>query len=369
MAEFEKTIIAPTDEGVKRFRLTPVTDEEYAGVKGVQIVDRTRMDTKANERFAHIVDVGRELFAGSNLLTDPNLPEGERDYRKITGIDLELLNQFHKITSPANPDDPWRMEKRTDPRIEDNNDKRRIFDPSFFANWNDPDGPKEHIDLTVQAAPIVLDHIVGNLKDTAEVKQKWAVEAITELKSLDVNLLKAATSLHDTGRLITHDFYRTGSIGDSMLKEIGIRQDLLDMMPSESVMLTKPKEVDDEGNLETHDQAMDRVMTSLPAPAVLTRVLDEFGKRAPGTNRLYQPKDYGRWDRYKWADGYVNRTDSNFPSFQAFAQRFIHIHVNNVPLYFQSMAVWVEEVSNVTLEDVTQNLDKQLSSTLETIKK
>ena len=97
---------------------------------------------------------------------------------------------------------------------------------------------------------------------------------------------------------------------------MGIRPDIIDAMPSETIMLvTKGMKKDTKEALYAQyrkqaspqnqtDQLVSKKFRKLPnltmrsmimglsPQAVITRIADEFGKRLPGTERLYQPSHY-----------------------------------------------------------------------------
>jgi hypothetical protein len=112
--------------------------------------------------------------------------------------------------------------------------------------------------------------------------------------------------------------------------------DLIATMPDERVMLTpmpdrdkvrmclaKAKGIDPNGVPVNELQAgikeqsiadMESVVESLTPEQVIMRIADEFGKRAPGTNRLYSQADYNSWDRSKWLAGYQSKAPTGRPS-------------------------------------------------------
>lgn len=280
---------------------------------------RILVDTEAQERFNRIVEVGKQIFADSALV-DSSKP--------ITQEDLDKIATFHKDVAPTNPDNLFRVEKG-DRSLE----RGEIADNIPFGNWEQPGGPLEHIRLATQAA-----------EDVAR---------LLNIEGVDPMRVAAAAALHDEGREVTHLFYTNEVIGRAMLNKIGVRRDVSDIMPSESVMLTPT------------DQSMDDAISNLPPESVIVRIADEFGKRFPGTNRIYQPEDYDAWDRQKWADSYTNRPPSGRLSDNWWREQR-QLHVDNVPRYFKALDHWVQGATKGTLslKDVTVRLDQELSPQL-----
>jgi len=276
------------------------------------------VDPKAEGRYAFIVEQGKSQFADSALV-DPN--------RKITEGDLALITAFHKMVSPLNPDNPYGNAVAPQNPL----DLPQISDTSTYGNWEAPGGPLEHIELATLAAKFLVE--------------KLAIPGIDPLHAA------AAAALHDEGRGITHLFYTNETIGKRMLQQIGIRADLTQVMPSEDVMLIPL------------DEDMDAAIERLSPETVIIRIADEFGKRATGTNRLYQPEDYDTWDRQRWADGYTNRPQSGRPS-DAWWRTQRQLHVDNVPRYFQALDTWTQKHAGISLKELTGQLQDTLGPSL-----
>lgn len=290
-------------------------------------------DPEAQVRFDDVVGFGREIFKQSGLI-DTHL--------EISVDDLNKIAQFHKSVSPVNPEHPWRPVKEERPIARD---------PSFFSNWEAPGGPLEHIELASEAARIITDNLQSHLKHDDQLNDPLLRGIAHDIRDISPLHAAAAASLHDEGREVTHLFYTNEQIGRTLLKRVGIRDDLLKVLPDEKVMLTP------------RDKDMSEVIHDLPPEAVIVRIADEFGKRFPGSNRLYQPDDYTAWDREKWAEGYISKPSANRPS-DTFMRENMQLHVDNVPRYFEALDEWVRSISTLTLEDITRVLNTSLVPSL-----
>lgn len=296
-------------------------------------------DEPAAQRYEFIAKAGAKIFAGSNLT---------QEGIQVTDTDIELIHKFHEQVSPANPEHPWRVQKQEDLSWEDG----QIVDPSYFANWEDPGGPLEHIRLCSKASTVILDELRKNLKDKKDVREEWQQETIEESENIDPRLLSAAGLLHDEGREITHIFLRNDLVGRRLLRRMGIRNDIISILPEESVMQTPPEE------------DMNRTIQRLQATAVIIRIADEFGKRFPSANRLYQPEDFNAGDRDTWAKNYTERAQSGWASDRKM-RKMMQRHVDNVPRYFEALDNWIQAVSTTTLKDITTRINDKLAPELE----
>src|SRR3989344_7112623 len=296
------------------------------------------VDIEAGQRYRFVAETGQLLFKNSALTNSS---------KEITLDELVLIDEFHRAVSPVNTDRPWRaqQEQRSIARGE-------IVDPSTYGNWEAPGGPHEHIHLATRAAEIITNEIQKHLKNPDELQTDW--EKTTQEKVKGTNSLHAAAAagLHDEGREITHIFYSNELIGTSLLRRMGVRQDIIDVLPSKSVMLT------------LEDQSMDEVIRGLIPEAVILRIADEFGKRAPGKNRLFQLSDDDEKNQEAWAQRYINRPLSGRPSDKRMREN-IALHNKNARRYFEALDNWLKAVSNITLNDLARILNKQLAPTLE----
>ncbi len=326
------------------------------------------VDKELGERYEKIARIGRDILEGSPILMresdralgghDLAQAIADRDSR-LREDDVTLVKRFLDDPDVSPALSRWRQSKREIPfGIGD------LVDESTYGNWSSPGGPREHIFLAMDAASIL-----------AEV--------------FDINRHKMAivAGLHDVGRLHTHTFYVNDLIGAALLRRMGVWQDLIETMPDEQVMLTptpdreavktalakaKNTSVDDVSSHELQatieDQAdddMETVIDNLTPEQVIMRIADEFGKRAPGTNRLYSPADYNAWDRSKWLAGYQSKAPSGRPS-DAWWRTQQKLHVDNVPRYFKALDTWVRKHSSdkLNLESISQMLNDRLAPQL-----
>ena len=287
-----------------------------------------KVDPEMAERYQEIIDHATDLFRNTTLL-DSSQQVGEKDVELI----LSLFSKF----------DPQATGWRTDSEYNDFKRKNAWYlqDGSTFGNWGEPGGPMEHINLSVQSVSHIFEILKGNLKPDLNLQIKQ------EFEQINPSQLEAIMAFHDIGRLFTHTFFTTGVIGDRLLKSLRIRGDIIQNLPTEKVMLTPM------------DEDMDIVIQNLGVIAVIARLADEFGKRAPGTNRLYMPEDYNMWDRQKWADGYTKKQITGRPS-DSFFRKNVQLHVDNVPRYFESLDRWVQKISTLTLEQLIQKLQERI---------
>jgi hypothetical protein len=287
-------------------------------------------DPEAKRRYDYVVGVGKDLFTESGLV----IPG-----RQITEGDLKLIHNFHDAVAPTNPANPWRLQREERPVAKD---------PSFYANWELPGGPLEHINLAQASAGKITEILQANLRK--KPKRNFS-RIINLIRIIDPYFVAAGAGLHDEGREVTHTYYTNEKIGEILLTKMGIRPDLIGIMPDEQIMLTPP------------DKDMNMVINRLSPEEVIVRLADEFGKRVPGTNRLYNPKDYSAWDRKKWMNGYLNKPDSGRPS-ERWMRRQMPLHVENVPRYFGALDKWVQSVSDLSLEQLVTMSNTELAPTL-----
>lgn len=301
---------------------------------------RVLIDEEAGERYKYVVENGKNIFTGSSLL-DPSQP--------ITDTDLDLIATFHKTVSPQNPNHPWRLTKE-----ERSIEQGQIADPSTFGNWESVGGPLEHIQLAGKAGFEISKILKDHLKPEEEITEEWAKKAFEHIVRLDPHRIAAAASLHDEGREVTHLFYTNDLIGRRMLERIGIRNDIVGIMPDEVVMQVP------------QDESMIEYMQKMEPEAVMVRIADEFGKRKAGTNRLTMPNDFDAETQKKWGENYINRPYSGRPS-DKWIREHLALHNANAPRYFEAMDEWVQGVSTLTLNELTEQLNTILSPTLSPI--
>lgn len=299
------------------------------------------LDKEANDRYEYVIGVGKKIFTDSALLDSS---------KSITRSDLDLVSQFHKIVSPVNPDNPWNVTKN-----EKAIDSSQITDPSTFNNWEEPGGPLEHINLASEAASIVLEELKSHLRPLDEKDEVWVKEAVASIESLDTNHVSAAAALHDEGREVTHLFYTNELIGRRLLQRIGIREDITAVLPDEEVMQVPL------------DQSMDEYMQNLSAEAIIVRIADEFGKRKGNTDQLFQPSDFDQEEQEKWAETYLKKPYSGRPS-DRWGRQHLALHNANAHRYFLAMDKWVQTVSSLDLNDLTNKINSVLSPTLKPLK-
>lgn len=295
-------------------------------------------DPELRDRFSDIVEVGQRIF-GQSALVEMS--------REVTAPDLIRIGEFLGECSPIRTG--WRLEKGTH-SIESRLSSRKYVDWSTFGNWADPGGPLESFHLASESSALILDLLRSNPRAGSD--SDYVDTTISKLSETNPDLLRAAGLLHDSGRLLTHLFLTNEKLGDLLLKKIGIRDDIVSILPQENVMQIE----------STED--MDDVLNGLDPRAVIIRIADEFGKRYPGSNRLYQPSDYDSWNRQEWARNYVNRPKTGRASDRVMRKR-MPLHVNNVPRYFAALDNWVRGISTIDgLDEIASTLNAQLSPVL-----
>lgn len=294
-------------------------------------------DPEAGDRYLFIAEKAGETFSGSALLDNS---------KKVTEQDLELIKQFHQKVSPVNPEHPWRLTTE-----QKSLDKGEIIDVSTFANWEMPGGPLEHIHLAMEAAKFVTEELKQSLKPEDEIKEDWAKTQLKVFDKLDPYLVAASAGLHDEGREVTHEFWTNDLIGNRLAKRIGLRRDIVDMMPKEEVMFTPP------------DKSMDQVFGDMPTAAVIIRIADEFGKRKPGTNRTLIRSDYDPKQQIEWGERYKQRPFSGRPSDRKMKEN-MDLHNANAPRYFEAIDNWLRAITTYDLQTLSQRISAELSPKL-----
>lgn len=289
------------------------------------------VDKPAQERFRFVIEKGKEIFANSALVNPST---------RIGGEDIELIAEFHKEVAPTNPSNSWRLQKEDRP-IEK--------DPSFFSNWEAPGGPLEHITLASKAAEIITRALQEHARFFDESTKES--ETVEKLKQVDPLHAAAAAALHDEGREVTHIFYTTDLIGRAELRRIGVRKDLLDVLPNEDIYWLSPE--DD----------MNFAIAALSLEEIIIRIADDYGKRKAGTNRLKQRADFTQENQEKWAASYVNRPDAGRPSDRLMRSK-MPLHTQNTQRYLDALSKWINSVSTLTIDDITKILHEELSPTL-----
>lgn len=270
-------------------------------------------DPEAQQRFNFIVSTGKDILSSTALL-DPS--------KKITQEDLDKIDAFHREISPANPKRPWRLERGKSP------------DPSFFRNWEMPGGPLEHMRLAGLSARIIASTIKEHSKGQIDI---------------DPFLVSAAAALHDEGREITHVLYTNELIGTALLKKIGIRQDIIDLLPDETILWTK--------------ENIDDLISKLSPETIIVRLSDELGKRKEGTNRLYRRDDFLPGFHEMWFQQYLSRSPTGRPSDDLMRKK-MGFHIQNGQKYWEAINKWLQSVTDLTIDDLTRILNKELSPDL-----
>lgn len=283
------------------------------------------------QRYTFIVAEGRRILSDS-AITNPS--------KTVSSSDIALINRLNQTVAPS---------KATP--ITDTTPQ--IFDPSTFDNFTKPGGPLEHINLTVIGSQILFHEIISFLHPVTTGMPEWKKRDILEIGNINPYHLAASAGLHDFGRNVTHIFGRTELVGDSLLNKIGVRRDIISILPQEKVMLT-PEEQD-----------INDVIKSMPAEAVIIRLTDEFAKRKPGAQRLFTREDFTEATQEEWARRYVSRPESGAPSDHWMRKR-IPLHNKNMPRYFEALNNWLIELTGRPLKYYTDVLNDHLASTLAT---
>lgn len=301
---------------------------------------RVLVDNAAGERYNFIVTEGSNIFSKSPL-TINGAP--------ITAQDVALIDQFHTAVSPTNPAHPWRLQPEfivhTQAEAEAYRNAGKIIDTSFYANWDVPGGPLEHIRLATNAGRIITEFLQNHLKDS---------EQRGTLESLNPYLISAAAAFHDDGRLVTH-LPTNGPLGKRMLQRMSIREDIIDAIPDEEIYFQVPL-----------NESMEEAVMRINPKKLIIGLADNFGKRYPGTNRLFQPSDISSEHMQGWADSYAQRPQSGRPSQRAFVAG-LPLHLRNDDRILPGFDHWIRTVSNTNLQAVINELDQQLTPMLPTI--
>jgi len=298
---------------------------------------RKLVDQESIDRYHYVATKGREIF-GESAIVNPLLP--------LTSADLVLVSQFHREVSPKNPQAPFKL----------TNVMERGQDPSSFGNWELPGGPLEHMELAAQAALIIVSELKDHLMPVDSVSDQWAREAIEVIKELNPYHVAVAAGLHDEGRQITQMFYTNDRYGGMLLRKIGVRPDIIAVIPDEEVMQV-PLGKD-----------MDEYMQAMNPESVLVRIADEFGKRKGGTDTLLQPEDINPEAQRVWGDRYVKRPFSRRPT-DRWWRGHIELHNDNAVRYVQGLDQYVRGISTLTLKDLTTKINTQLAPTLPQLQK
>lgn len=310
------------------------------------------VDKEAGERYKQVVEAGRKLFRGSALCDSA---------REVTQEDFRLAIEFHKELSPTNPKQPFRIKPRTTPWS-----SGEIIDWSTFADWETPGRTLEHVNIASHAAAIIVRELQQNLREPNDSLDEWARKASQEIEKVSPYHAAAAAALHDAGRLVTHLGYTNERIGRALLTRMGIRRDIVSLLPDESIMQLLP------------DKDMGKAIQSLPTEAVIIRMADDFGRRYFGTQRLVQPSDITSQWMQAWGDKYMKEQPTGRPS-ESFWRKEIEVsnpdgskqritrmqlHINNAQRYIEALDKWVQSASTLTLSDLTRTLNEEIAPLL-----
>lgn len=138
-------------------------------------------------RIKEITEKGKLILEGSNIVN----PGAE-----ITNRDLKVLRNFYTAVAPT--PESW---------------------PQTGSNWSAEFGPWEHLQLTGIAARVIAEKLQAAVKNVTS-------NEVERIKSLNPDEMEALGLLHDLGRLVTHDMYRSDVVSDMLFKRLGIREDL-----------------------------------------------------------------------------------------------------------------------------------------------
>lgn len=302
------------------------------------------VDREAGERFDYLVEVGREMFAGTGLV-DPA--------KEITRQDLQTIADFHRKVSPENPEHPYRTDKKTPEELQAMREMGLIADPAYNKGWESPGGPAKHIELATQAAEIIVKELQSHLKGEAEAGSEWAV-VLEQIRQIDPYHAAAAAAFHDDGRFVTHTYFTNELIGAALLRKMGIREDIIRVLPNERVMLLPDKE------------SMADQIRNLPAEAVIVRIADEHGRRNGKSNELYQKRHCTKESLLAWGKGYSAKPLSGRPSDRRMHQTMPR-HLENEMRYSDALDTWTRNVSALSLTEITDRLNSELAPTLRQI--
>jgi len=297
-------------------------------------------DPELRARYADIVGIGQRIF-GNSALTNSSL--------EVESQDLVKIGEFLGECSPERTG--WRLKNQfpKESDVEGRLSSKKYADWSSFGNWSEAGGPLESFELASESSAIILDLILKNPKEDGDSRVSKTLEVLQHSNS---NLLRSAGLLHDVGRLLTHLFLTNEKIGNLMLRKIGIRDDIVSILPDEKVMLTP------------HDQSMDSVIQEMNPNAVIIRIADELGKRFPGSQRLYRPEDFDESNREQWARNYIGRPPTGRASDRKMRSK-MPLHVSNVQRYMEGLDKWVRDISTIDgLNEISNTLNTQLSPVL-----
>jgi len=303
---------------------------------------KKQLDLESQARFDQVVVTGKAIFKNSSL-TDSS--------KEVTKPDLGIIHWFHDVVAPTNPDINYRLTNFARPYSQDT-----INDVSTYANWEQVGGPLEHINIAMKAADFLTRKIQSNLKEPNATRDDWSQTTVESIIKVKPEFVAAVAGLHDEGREVTHSFLTNEIVGNEMLRQIGIREDIIAAMPDEAVMLTPL------------GQDINQVIRSLPPEAVIMWIADNFGKRFPGQNRLYQKADYDNWDAQGWANNYLKRPRANSET-DDFTRANMQTHVDNVPRFFDALDNWIQSVTTTNLESLTTELNMKIGPLLEPVVK
>lgn len=283
------------------------------------------------ERYKQIIETFRSLFEGTSLLNSN---------QQISQSDLGRISLAFNQVSPLNVESQAAIQS-------EKTKKHPLIDPSIFNNWEDIGGPQEHMDLVMKGAGIITELVQANLKSPDSAKNKREEEAIREVNGIEPYHAAAAGALHDVGRELTHIFYSNDLFGSSILRKVGVREDIIKVHPSEDVM---------QAPLGT----MLDVIRSLPAEAVIIRIADEFSKRAGSANRILQLEDFDPISQEEWGRRYTGRPSSGLASDNWF-RRHIARHNANASEYFEALNKWCLDMTDRPLWYYASRLSVKLS--------
>jgi len=297
-------------------------------------------DPELRARFISIEKIGHRIFDNSSL-TNPSAEIGANDLVKIG----EFLGECSPVTTG------WRLTNQfpQESDVEDRLSSRKYSDWSSYGNWAEAGGPLESFELASESSAIILDLILKNQRTESD---PWAKNALEKLATSSPNLLRSAGLLHDAGRLLTHLFLTNEKIGNLLLRKIGIREDIVSILPDEKVMLTPL------------NKSMDETIQNMDPNAVIIRIADDFGKRFPGSKRLYKPEDFTQENREQWASNYSKRPPTGRASDRVMRSK-MPLHVANMQRYLDGLDHWIRGVSTIDgLNEVAEVLNSHLSPVL-----
>lgn len=268
----------------------------------LDLADFAFQDFSAYQRLLALAEVGREFFANSPIIQTHR-------HSQISDLDLKSVRDFLSAASPSKVN--WRLNGAPAPKMCNQGD----IDPSKFATFDSPGGSLEHFHV----AEFVAGQILKSIRDHAPR---------SEAAKCNYYILKTAALLHDAGRLITHQFFLSDQVGFQLLQMIGVRDDILELIPQESLMLGEPN-------------TMKERLFALKPGQVLLRLADEFGKRAVGTNRFLHPSECTKEHWAKWAAKYLSRPEGWV---RVEREMRVHMarHLENEEPYYAALKDWFD---------------------------